>query len=153
MLWRLPGRWKIRGSRFLYRFYICKRTVKKNSHVHGADSRINVCGLTISLHINVSKDENVETVEKKCDHWLHTSNQWYAFETYLTNIFRTGADILNRFKSRYKLKHGSNWKNEVKIILFTGACSQEKNTILVSMRSYFFFGIKPICWKRLNTDI
>ena len=135
MLWRLPGRWKIRGSHFLYRFYIRKRTVKKNSHVHGADSRFNVCGLTISLHINVSKDEIVKTVEKKYDHWLHTSNQWYAFETYLTNIFRMGADILNRFKSRYKLKHGSNWKNEVKIILFTGAGSQEKKTILVSMQS------------------
>ena len=40
----------------------------KKSHVHGADSRINVCGLTISLHINVSKDEIVKTVEKKCDH-------------------------------------------------------------------------------------
>ena len=75
----------------------------KKSHVHGADSRINVCGLTVSLHINVSKDEIVKTVEKKCDHCLHTSNQWYAFETYLTNIFRMGADILNRFKSRYKL--------------------------------------------------
>ena len=40
----------------------------KKLHVHGVDSRINVCGLTISLHINVSKDEIVKTVEKKCDH-------------------------------------------------------------------------------------